>query len=87
MSKALLNAATRLVAARCAGGGGGGGDDGGTSAPAVVAVCPGDVVTAMLNADAADCALSPEEAAEGVVWAAAYARPGSFTRNGQPIPW
>mmetsp|Transcript_15744 Transcript_15744/g.36009 ORF Transcript_15744/g.36009 Transcript_15744/m.36009 type:complete len:271 (-) Transcript_15744:733-1545(-) len=55
-----------------------------------VAVCPGDVDTRMCTAENGEKILTPQEAAENVVWA--IERPlecpsGGFYRDRQAIPW
>lgn len=76
VSKAALNAITRVLAADLRGTG-----------ILVNAVCPGWVRTDMGGPDAPR---SPEEAAAGIVWAAtlpADGPTGQFFRDGKPLPW
>ncbi len=76
VSKALLNAATRLLAAEWRG-----------SGPKVNAVCPGWVRTRMGGGSAPRAVA---EGASGIVWAATLGvegPSGGFFRDGRPIPW
>ncbi len=76
VSKAALNAATRLLAAELA-----------PRGVRVNAVCPGWVRTGMGGAGAPR---SVEEGAAGIVWAATLppdGPTGGFFRDGRPIPW
>lgn len=76
VSKAALNAATRLLAAELA-----------PRGILVNAVCPGWVRTDMGGAAAPR---SVEEGAAGIVWAATLppdGPTGGFFRDGRPIPW
>lgn len=88
-SKAVLNAATRLLQSRV---------DALVSKdmkvrahqPRIVAICPGDVNTAMCDEHAAHDALSPEQAALDVVWAVLHSKEchgGYFYRARRAIPW
>jgi len=79
VSKAALNALTRILAAEEGGGGLG-----------IRSVCPGDVDTAMCMLDDTDGVLSPEEAARDVVWVATHpneCRTGHFFRAREQISW
>eukprot|EP00741_Cyanophora_paradoxa_P016828 tig00020943_g16252.t1 len=85
LSKAALNAWTRVLAMALRAGAGAGGR--GPHSIVVNAVCPGDVRTRM-GPPHAD--VEPEEAAAGVVWAALLAGrgpSGGFYRDGEPIDW
>lgn len=76
VSKAALNAATRLLARELA-----------PRGVLVNAVCPGWVATDMGGAGAPR---SVEEGAAGIVWAAVLAPDaptGGFFRDGRPLPW
>jgi len=76
LSKAALNAVTRILADELIGTG-----------VKVNAVCPGWVRTDMGGADAT---LSVEEGARGIVWAATLPEDGpsgGFFRHGEPIAW
>lgn len=56
----------------------------------VLALCPGDVATAMCDSHAIDEALNPREAALDVLWAALHPEDcpgGYFYRQRQVIPW
>jgi NAD(P)-dependent dehydrogenase (short-subunit alcohol dehydrogenase family) len=76
VSKAALNAYARLR--------------GPLAAARVVAVCPGDVATAMCSDWEAPALRTAEEAADGVLWAATDAKrcaTGGFYREKNPIPF
>ncbi len=82
VSKAALNAATRICGGAAAAARGGG--------VRIVAVCPGDVDTAMLDAAPAGPVLSAAAAAADVAWAARPAGgcpSGGFYRARAVIPW
>ena len=60
------------------------------AAARVVAVCPGDVATAMCSDWNAPALRTAEEAADGVLWAATDAErcaSGGFYREKNPIPF
>ncbi len=80
-SKAVLNTATRLAHAGLA--------NDAARRPRVVAVCPGDVATAMCDVVTTE-AFSPRQAAMDVVWAALHPREcpsGLFYRQRAVIDW
>jgi NAD(P)-dependent dehydrogenase (short-subunit alcohol dehydrogenase family) len=83
LSKAAVNAATRIC--------GGAGGAGSAGRVRIVAVCPGDVDTAMLDGAPAGPVLPPAAAAADVVWAArappSACLSGGFYRARAPIPW
>ena len=87
-SKAVLNAATRLLHAQTQEAAAEAGRSG--RRLRVLALCPGDVATSMCDDHAVEEAVSPREAALDVMWAALHPNEcpgGFFYRHRRVIPW